>query len=98
MFYISTCTARHILASLHFNENLRRNPKKRKESKPYMNVTYPKFKMGKEVVREVAEPPRYGMYMDSNLHCISVYFSSANTAEAQCNSIKANVKKLAVIN
>ena len=39
-----------------------------------MNVTYPKFKMGEEVVREVAEPPTYGMYVDSNLHCIFCIF------------------------
>lgn len=75
MFYISTCTARHILASLHFNENLRRKTKTTKEGKPYMNVIYPKFKMGEEVVREVAEPPTYGIYMNSNLPCFFVYFS-----------------------
>ena len=26
-----------------------------------MRVTYPKFKLGEEVVREVASPPTYGM-------------------------------------
>ena len=26
-----------------------------------MHVTFPKFKMGEEVVREIAEPPPYGM-------------------------------------
>ena len=29
-----------------------------------MHVTFPEFKMGEEVVREIAEPPSYGMYDD----------------------------------
>jgi len=49
------------LASLHFNENLRRDLKQTKDGKTYMHVTFPKFKMGEEVVREIAEPPSYGM-------------------------------------
>ncbi|XP_044170402.1 uncharacterized protein LOC122954424 [Acropora millepora] len=31
----------HVLACLHFNENLRRNTKTTKEGRPYMNVIYP---------------------------------------------------------
>ena len=27
----------------------------------FVHVTFPKFKMGEEVVREIAEPPSYGM-------------------------------------
>jgi len=45
------------LASLHFNENLRRDPKQTKDGKTYMHATFPKFKMGEEVGREIAEPP-----------------------------------------
>ena len=52
---------RHILASLHFNENVKRKRMKLKSGKSYINVTYPKFKMGDEVLRVVAEPPTYGM-------------------------------------
>ena len=52
---------RHVLARLHFNENLRRDLKQTKDGKTYMHVTFPKFKMGEEVVREIAEPPSYGM-------------------------------------
>lgn len=37
-----------------------------------MNVTYPKFKMGEEVVREVAEPATYSMYIDCYLFQYSV--------------------------
>ena len=43
---------------------------KLKNGKSYINVTYPKFKMGDEVLREVAEPPTYGMF--SYKYCIFV--------------------------
>ena len=51
---------RHILASLHFNENVKRETQTDKNGKPYYQVSYPKFKLGEEVVREVAVPPTYG--------------------------------------
>ena len=51
---------RHILASLHFNENIHRETKLSKDGEKYYAVTYPKFKLGEEVVREVASPPTYG--------------------------------------
>ena len=54
---------RHVLASLHFNENLKSESKKDKDGKTYYKVTYPKFKLGEEVVREVAIPPTYGKYI-----------------------------------
>ena len=54
---MSPLFSRHILACLHFNENLRRETQVSKDGKPYMRVTYPKFKLGEEVVREVACPP-----------------------------------------
>ena len=49
----------HILAICHFNENLNRRKRQSKDGKPYYNVTLPKFKLGDEVVREVAVPPTY---------------------------------------
>ena len=49
---MSPLFSRHILACLHFNENLRRETQVSKDGKPYMRVTYPKFKLGEEVVRE----------------------------------------------
>ena len=52
-------TFRHILASLHFNENLHRDTQLTKDGKKYFKVTYPKYKLGEEVVREVASPPTY---------------------------------------
>lgn len=50
---------RHVLAVLHFNENLHRQPKKTKNGTPYYSVTYPKFKSGDEVVRTVSSAPSY---------------------------------------
>jgi len=52
---------RHLLASLHFNENLNRDTQLSKDGEKYIKVTYPKYKLGEEVVREVASPPTYGM-------------------------------------
>ncbi|XP_028405222.1 uncharacterized protein LOC114527724 [Dendronephthya gigantea] len=50
---------RHILASLHFNENINRKSQTSKDGNAYVDVTYPKFKLGDEVVREVKVPPTY---------------------------------------
>ena len=51
---------RHILAILHFNENLQRTRKLDKNGSVVINVSYPKYKLGEEVVREIAIPPTYG--------------------------------------
>ena len=51
---------RHVLASLHFNENVVRQTQKSANGEDYFKVTYPKFKLGEEVVREIAVPPTYG--------------------------------------
>ncbi|KAL9970830.1 hypothetical protein ACROYT_G023277 [Oculina patagonica] len=60
---------RHILAILHFNENIHRETQVSKDGKEYIRVTYPKFKLGEEVVREVASPPTYG-YVDKLKHLL----------------------------
>lgn len=52
---------RHILAVLHFNENVRRPKKLAKDGSTYVNVTYPKYKNGGEVVRELAVAATYSM-------------------------------------
>jgi hypothetical protein len=52
---------RHILATLHFNENVNRSTKTTRDGKNYVSVTYPKFKFGQEVVRNIPVPPTYGM-------------------------------------
>lgn len=51
--------SRHILDSLRFNENLQRETQRASDGREYIRVTYPKFKMGEEVVREVLCPPTY---------------------------------------
>ena len=57
---------RHTLAALHFNENVRREKRTTKDGNIYYNVIYPKFKLGEEVVREVAVPPTYGISLIHN--------------------------------
>ena len=59
---------RNILACLHFNENVKREARKRKDGKIYYKVTWQKFKQGGEVVREVAVPQTYGIYQYINLY------------------------------
>lgn len=55
------CFFRHILASLHFNENLKREIMKSQKGEEYVRIYWPKFKLGEEVVRGVMVPPTYGM-------------------------------------
>ena len=50
---------RHILACIHFNENVLRETKRSKSGTPYTRVAYPKFKLGEEMVRNVAVPATY---------------------------------------
>ena len=54
---------RHILASLHFNENVQRATQVGKNGLEYIKVSYPKYKLGEEVVRDVKTPPSYGKYI-----------------------------------
>ena len=52
---------------MHFNENVKRQTMMSKEGQPYFHITYPKYKLGEEVVREIAVPPSYGMFCDNYL-------------------------------
>lgn len=54
---------RRILASLHFNEKVQREAQAGKDGDNYNKVSYPKFKLGEEVVHDVASPPTYGKYL-----------------------------------
>ncbi len=59
---------RNILASLHSNENIKREAIKRKDGEICYKVTWPKFKGGEEVARKVAVPQTYG-----NLYVVDIY-------------------------
>lgn len=61
MILLNYNICRHVLASLHFNENVKRGVKLSSQGKKLYRVTCPKFKLGEEVVREVTVPPTYGM-------------------------------------
>lgn len=64
---------RHTLAVLHFNENLNRQPKTTKNGRPYYSVTYPKFKLGEEVVRTVSSAPSYSKYLHDDAEQYEFY-------------------------
>lgn len=71
LLFLLFLSYRHILASLHFNENVKRTPRSTLDGKKYYRVTYPKFKLGEEAVKEVPVPPTYGKHCFR--HCI--YFT-----------------------
>ena len=49
-------------------KNVKRRSKQNKNGEVYMKVTYPKYKFGEELVREVACAPTYGkLYFSSDL-------------------------------
>ena len=65
---------RHILAILHFNENVNREKQKDKYGTTYYNVVYPKYKFGKDVVLKIAVPPKYSLFTAFLCLEIQVYF------------------------
>ena len=53
---------RHILATVHFNNNLLREIKKLPNGMEQVKLSYPKFKNGEATVRNVRVSPNYGTY------------------------------------
>ena len=49
---------------MHFNENLHRKAREKKDGTKCIQVTYPKFKLGESVVRDVACAPTYGTVIE----------------------------------
>eukprot|EP00794_Sanderia_malayensis_P001009 gene1009-biopygen255 len=54
----------HIIAVLHFNENLLKEVKKKKDGSVRYAVSYPKFKNGEATVRELRMPSKFGNSLD----------------------------------
>ena len=52
---------RHILATVHFNNNLQREIKESTDGTEQVKVVYPKFKNGEATVRNIRVAPNYGM-------------------------------------
>lgn len=52
---------RHILSTVHFNNNLQREVKKLTDGTEQVKVVYPKFKNGEATVRNIRVAPNYGM-------------------------------------
>eukprot|EP00112_Aurelia_sp_Birch-Aquarium-sp1_P020123 Seg5111.1 transcript_id=Seg5111.1/GoldUCD/mRNA.D3Y31 product="hypothetical protein" protein_id=Seg5111.1/GoldUCD/D3Y31 len=60
---------RHAIAVCHFNENVNRERRVAEDGTIYHNVVYPKFKIGEEVVREVAVQPTYQYVQEIKKFC-----------------------------
>ena len=52
---------RHIIAAVHFNNNLHREDLKNKDGSEQIKIVYPKFKNGEATARNVKVKPNYGM-------------------------------------
>ena len=63
---------RHILASLHFNENLHREKELSKDDRTYTKIVWQKLKMGEEAIKERAIPQTYGKNR-TNENVLTVY-------------------------
>ena len=48
------------IAALHFNENVRRATATKRKSEPCKKISYPKHKLGEEIIRDIRIPPSYG--------------------------------------
>lgn len=60
---------RHILAAVHFNFNLQRDVRHRKgDDADQIKVTYPKFKNGEAIVRDVRVAQNFGKSL-----CVYLY-------------------------
>ena len=58
---LSTCFhSRHALAVVHFNCNLNRDVRVKKDGSQQVKVIYPKFKNGEATVRDVRVPVHFG--------------------------------------
>jgi hypothetical protein len=50
-----------MLAALHFNDNLNREPLYNSDGSTRVSVHYPKFKNGEAIVKDVCVPQNFGM-------------------------------------
>jgi len=53
-------THRHILAAVHFNFNLQRECRMKADAAEQIKITYPKFKNGEAIVRNVRVSQNFG--------------------------------------
>ena len=57
--FTSYSFTRIALVALHFNENMRRATATKRNGEP-CKMSYPKHKLGEEIVRDIRIPPSYG--------------------------------------
>lgn len=58
---------RHILATLHFNENLQREVETYEDGTNQVVVSWPKFKNGEATVRNIRVKPSFGNFLFINI-------------------------------
>lgn len=58
--FTSYSFTRIALAALHFNKNVRRSTATKRNGEPCKKISYPKHKLGEEIVRDIRIQPRYG--------------------------------------
>ena len=54
---------RHILAVVHFNNNLRREIKTNPDQSERVKISYPKFKNGEAIIRNVIVAQNFGKFL-----------------------------------
>jgi hypothetical protein len=81
--------SRTILAALHFNYNIKREPQKDDQGQAKLRVTYVKYKYGDGTVREAKTPPNYGNYSAEFLllsHTVYIFFSAERENRFYCKA------------
>ncbi|XP_046845066.1 uncharacterized protein LOC124438917 isoform X2 [Xenia sp. Carnegie-2017] len=78
---------RHILATIHFNNNLRRDVKMKNDGSSQINVVYPKFKNGEGTARDVRVKPKFE-YVDELFESVMLSIKDKDALSNSQNLLK----------
>ena len=81
---------RMILAITHFNHNVNRAVKRRKDGTPRMKVSYPKFKNGQATVRNACVMQNFGKSTYSIMFICKTLCNNTQISSQKQNSIFCN--------
>eukprot|EP00794_Sanderia_malayensis_P004058 gene4058-biopygen2533 len=88
---------RHIIAVLHFNENLLKEVKKKKDGSVRYAVSYPKFKNGEATVRELRIPSKFGNSLEQEQRNLKqatpAYMNTMLTKECGSSAIQKKLER-----
>jgi hypothetical protein len=89
-FFYNQMRARTLLAALHFNENTNREQAKTKNGEAQWRVSYPKYRKGKGVVKEVKIPATFSYVEDlvDEVGILRDIYPSYKEAEQLVNNLK----------